>query len=85
MQNPSLQPNCNREGFNSICGGDTRVRIGIVSNQENDCNTCDSRVGFGASGSNCGQNPNNSCGNEAYCSPDNGDRSTKAFGYIFVR
>ncbi|KAK3741768.1 hypothetical protein QZH41_011389 [Actinostola sp. cb2023] len=89
VQHGSLQKHCNREGFNV----DTRfgnfvaarARIGIVSNQENDCGSCDSRIGFGMDGLLCGQQGSNSCGNEARCSPDNGDRSIKTLGYIFVQ
>ena len=85
IDNSSLQPYCNMEGFNAICGGDTKIRIGILNNQENDCGSCDSRLGFGGYGSYCGQDPANSCGNTAVCTPDNGDRNTKGFGTIFVR
>ncbi|RME46106.1 MAG: hypothetical protein D6795_15850 [Deltaproteobacteria bacterium] len=83
----SLQPHCNREGFNQVSTGpgDTRVRIGIIANQENDCNTPDSRIGFGGYGNYCGQNTNNTCGNEARCSADNGDKSIRATGFVFVR
>ena len=85
IDNSSLQPYCNREGFNAVCGGDTRIRIGMLNNQENDCDSCDSRIGFGGYGSYCGQDTSNSCGNTATCTPDNGERNTKGFGYIFVR
>lgn len=89
----SLQYNCNLEGFNTYhsCfwdsgpGGVARARIGIIANQEGDCCSPDSRIALGGSGSYCGQDANNSCGNEATCSPDNGDKHTKGFGYIFVR
>ena len=78
----SLQLNCNREGFNSI-GGHAKTRIGIVSNEGSDgCNSCDSRIGFGTRG---WYNDSNTCGNVAYWNPDNGDRNTKAMGYIFVQ
>jgi hypothetical protein len=46
-----LQPNCNREGFNN--GGEfTRVRLGILGNNEDDCDSNDSRLGLGGGG--CG-------------------------------
>ena len=78
----SLQRNCNREGFNSV-GGRTKTRIGIVSNEGSDgCNSCDSRIGFGSGG---GNDDSNTCGNLANWYPDNGDRNTKAMGYIFVQ
>ena len=84
VPSPSLQPNCNREGFNNYHSY-SRVRIGIVANQENDCGSPDSRIGLGGQGNACGQDDSNSCGNTATCSPDNGDKNTKGFGYIFVR
>jgi hypothetical protein len=79
-----LQPHCNRIGFNNYHEY-AHVRIGIISNQEGDCNSPDSRIGFGGGGTACGQNGGNRVGNEARCSPDRGDRSTRVFGYIFVR
>ena len=78
----ALQLNCNREGFNSFCNRNT-VRIGIVTNNENDCHTCDSRIGFGA-----GAYPSNSnsCGNAAkYNGNNGGDRDVKTMGYILVQ
>jgi len=58
----SLQLNCNKEGFNTLCIGQ-RMRIGILSNNEDDCITCDSRIGFGADTSVA---DSNTCGNVAY-------------------
>ena len=84
MQSGSLQPNCNREGFNANHAY-ARARLGIYSNQEGDCNSPDSRIGLGTRGHACGQDDNNSCGNEATCSADAGDRHTRAYGYMFVR
>ena len=45
----SLQRNCNREGFNVLFGNEesSKARIGIVANNENDCYSCDSGIGFG--------------------------------------
>jgi len=80
----SLQANCNREGFNANHFY-ARVRIGIIANQENDCGSPDSRLGFGGRGSACSQDNNNTCGNTATCTPDNGEKNIKAFGYIFAR
>gem|GEM_PF-6140137 len=84
LPNSSLQNNCNREGFNNYHAG-TRVRLGIVGNQENDCNSPDSRIGIGGRGSYCGQPLDHSVGNTARCSPDNGDRDIYAMGALFVR
>ena len=45
----SLQPYCNKEGFNVLCtdGNGSKARIGIVANDQNVCSSCDSRIGFG--------------------------------------
>ena len=86
----SLQNNCEREGFNAK--GDTRfylskARIGIIGNQENNCNSPDSRIGFGTGGEGLPstQYGENTCGNEAHWSSDNGDTSIRAMGYILVQ
>jgi len=84
----SLQPNCNREGFNSIPAGGTweRMRIGIVSNQENDCNSPDSYIGVGGQkNGGCSNVPQRAVGNMADCGPDNGNVSIAAFGVVLVR
>ena len=80
----SLQHNCNREGFNALSDDNShsRARIGIVANQENECNSCDSRIGFGTGGY---PDDSNTCGNEASYSPDNGNKHIKAMGYILVQ
>ena len=78
----SLQRNCNREGFNSQGGdGEIKTRIGIIANQEGDCKTPDSFIGFGGAV----RSFKNVCGNRAAYSPDNGNKNIKAFGYIFVQ
>ena len=77
----SLQRNCNLEGFNSQSY--SKARIGIISNQENDCFTCDSRIGFGTEG--YPYHDGNTCGNWARHGGDNGDRNIKAMGYILVQ
>ena len=51
----SLQRNCNKEGFNVVCEGSesskySRARMGIIANDQNDCLTCDSRIGYGTGG-----------------------------------
>ena len=81
----SLQYNCNREGFNA--GGHeerySKARIGIASNNENHCSSCNSRIGFGTGGR---PDNSNSCGNEAEnYSTDNGENHIKAMGYIMVQ
>ena len=76
----SLQRNCNREGFNSRSY--SKARIGIISNHEKNCLTCDSRIGFGTEGY---PYDGNTCGNWARYGGDNGDRNIKAMGYILVQ
>ena len=80
----SLQSKCNKDGFNVVSdhNSNSKARIGILGNEQNDCRTCDSRIGFGTGGS-----PDNSstCGNEALHSSDNGDKHIKAMGYILVQ
>jgi len=81
----SLQPNCNKEGFNTKDNLDRftiRVRIGILGNNENHCSYCDSRIGFGSGG-----NPDdtNTCGIDAKYAADNGDKHIKAIGYILIQ
>lgn len=43
----STQPNCKRFGVNPDTGG-RKVRFGYSANQENDCNSNDTSLGFGA-------------------------------------
>ena len=80
----SLQMECNMEGFNVVSsdGFSSKARIGIISNEQNDCSTCDSRIGFGIDGSHISFNR---CGNVAQYSPDNGEKNITVMGYIFVR
>ena len=80
----SLQTNCNKEGFNVLCDGSSpsKARIGIVANNQDDCGSCDSRIGFGTGGF---PDSSNTCGNVASFQPDNGWRYIKAMGYILVQ
>ena len=80
----TLQTYCNKEGFNFAgkAQGSSKARIGILGNNENDCVTCDSRIGFGTGGY---HDDSNTCGNEATWFPDNGDKHIKAMGYILVQ
>ena len=80
----SLQFHCNKEGFNviSVYKSWSKARIGILGNNENDCDKCDSRIGFGTGGK---HDDSNTCGNEATFGGDNGDQHIKAMGYIFVQ
>ena len=80
----SLQSDCNKEGFNVLGNKShhSKARIGIASNNQDDCLSCDSRIGFGTGGQ---FDDSNTCGNEASSySPDNGAKHIKARGYILV-
>ena len=81
--NASLQHNCNKDGFNAVCDDplSSKARIGIISNNEDACTSCDSRIEFGTGGQ---PDKSNSCGNEATSAPDNGEKHIKAMGYILV-
>ena len=81
-----LQRKCIREGFNVKSGLDRRAkaRIGILGNNVKNCKYTNSRIGFGGGGK---PNYNNACGNEAVAEhgTDNGDKSIKTMGFIFVQ
>ena len=80
----SLQLTCNKEGFNAECNWADRskARIGILGNNDGDCNSCNSRIGFGTGGD---RDDSNTCGNDAELDGDNGDQHIKAMGYILVQ
>ena len=75
----SLQRNCNREGSNTQgnVSSNPKIRIGIIANEQNECNSPDSRIGFGEWGV-VAEVP---CGNVARHGGDNGDQTMRAFGY----
>ncbi|XP_078349842.1 putative skeletal organic matrix protein 5 isoform X2 [Oculina patagonica] len=78
----SLQLNCNKEGFNAYTHAHRpKARIGILGNNENDCNSIDSRLGFGTGG---GTDDSNTCGNEAEAG-GNGVKKIKTMGYILIQ
>ena len=77
----SLQSNCNKEGFNAFCTIKS-IRIGFLGNNENDCDSCDSRIGFGSDNSFV---DSNTCGNVALHGGDNGNKNIRAMGYILVQ
>ena len=81
----SLQLNCNKEGFNAAHGSNAisaKARIGILGNEQNNCDSCDSSIGFGTGG---GPDDTCTCGNGAYAEADNGDKVIKAMGYVLVQ
>jgi hypothetical protein len=91
VPNSGLQPNCNREGTNLSVGTYASARLGILTNQENDCNSPDSYVGIGTDGGLCNSGSLSS-GNKAGCAPINdvngvatGDKLISSFAFVFVR
>ncbi len=79
-----LQPNCNKEGFNVQNGHrnqESHVRIGIVINNEKNCDTCDSFTGFGASY----YRSSITCGRFLWKQWQWSDEQIVAFGYILVQ
>ena len=90
MDGSRLQKNCNKEGFNINIHGyspnaNLKVRIGIIANNQDDCNSCDSCIGFGTLVRGCdGETRKTTCGNIGICSRLV-KKNTTAFGYIFVQ
>ena len=90
MDGSLLQQHCNREGFNINIPGFSpnahlKVRIGIIANNEYNCNSCDSCIGFGTLVRGCkGDTRKTTCGNIAICD-FLGNKNTTTFGYIFVQ
>ena len=78
----SLQLNCEKEGFNAKCiqSGYSKARIGILGNDQTDCHTCNSRLGFGSGGN---YDDTNTCGN--LDNHGNKRLSIKTMGYILVQ
>ena len=79
----SLQPNSNMEGFNAGCTDrfHYKSRIGIFGNNEDDCKTCDSRIGFGTGWPDSADLAN-ACGNVNVYGQE---RNIQAMGYILVQ
>ena len=82
----SLQPNCNLEGAN-VYHELTRVRLGIIANEQEDCDSPDSRLGVGGAGLPvCDPVPDvQTAGNSSCYGGDNGDVELAAFAWVFVR
>jgi len=88
-----MQSGFTRSGFNNRADAldraliNSRARIGLLGNNENDMRTPDSRIGFGTGGIGHDEDRTNSCGNEASSNlgADNGRISIKAFCYILIQ
>ena len=81
----SLQRKCNKEGFNVMTSvAHSKARIGVIANEQNNCNSCDSRIGFGTGGF---PDDSNTCGNINLdgLRADNENKRIKAVGYILIQ
>ena len=89
--------NCDEAGFNiqgvykKYTGITTwrwymNIRIGFVANNEKNCDSCDSCIGFGTSVSGCEDYDirSTTCGNMVVCYQLN-NKNMAAFGYILVQ
>jgi hypothetical protein len=96
LSDPRLQTNCTAEGINqdftALYDFSARARIGTFGNNETNCESPDSYIGFGAGfimpHSCVGTDPAIVVGNfnPMYCgSTPNPERKTAAFGYVFLR
>ena len=92
IDNSSLQSGCNREGFNVVGSNQkpqdyARVRIGLLANDNGNCDSPNSYIGVGGgwTGMNCVANGTSTTGNRAGCFTDNGDRDTASFAVVFAR
>ena len=65
-----------------VAKSQSKARIRIIANNENDCLTYDSRIGYGTGGL---HDDSNTCGNEATYLPNNDEKHIKAMGYILVQ
>lgn len=76
-----------REGFNLICEAAVlpnrrRLRLGYFKNEDQNCGSCNSYVGFGYTDAG-GNQP--VCGNLGRRGADNGDMNIPAFCYILIQ
>ena len=79
-----LQKKCSKKGFNIKCNG-FKGRFGIFANDEDDCSSSDSWIGFGLwSNEKCGKTSSMTCGSAIMC-PADSRKQFSTFGYIFVK
>ncbi|CAB4007916.1 Hypothetical predicted protein [Paramuricea clavata] len=99
IKGSSLQMSCNRQGYNVLGNVKilnhelfVKVRLGIVANDQNECDSPDSFVGLGAGGGLnypetwCSDSYTsvNAAGNLAKCGADNGNKNARAMAYILL-
>ncbi|MBM74373.1 MAG: hypothetical protein CMK59_03135, partial [Proteobacteria bacterium] len=74
------QPHCNKKGFQPSAN-QTNCRYGITMNNENECNSNDSAIGFGCHTNNYYPNRNTAAGGHRW----NPDQAYSTRGWVFVR
>ena len=94
VANAVVQPNCNKGGINNFFRDPFfRVRIGMVANEQADCNSPDSFVGIGGGGgvgNGCNAHgtpfvpPSAGAVSGGICNPTSGPNHP-AFAYVYVR
>ena len=76
----SLQTNCNREGFNVRCSNLQKSRIGIAGDNQKNCNSCNSGIGFGITRKHFKWSSGN-----IYYRSNIMHKKMQSFGFIFVQ
>ena len=91
MDSSVLEENCNVEGFSLKSkvsyGSYVKVRIGLIANNQNDCETCGSCIGFGTEIRSCAgyDLTSTSCGTSKAGCNGSPNENKAAFGYILVQ
>lgn len=85
MGQGSLQSHCHQEGLHAGPVGGIRVRIGIVGNNEPNCDSIDSWIGAGGPAGLCNTSDTPTAGNVACYSADWGSGTRAAVAYVLVR
>ena len=76
-----LQSTCNKEGFNALCSESRRMsRIGIFGNNDDNCSSCNTVIGFGFQLKNWKWSSGN-----VYHRKHEPVEKRETFGYIFVQ
>lgn len=83
IEDSSLQLSCNKEWFNvrGTSNSHAKTRFWIISNQENECDTPDSKIWIW----NWSQTPITVWNYAGPWSPDNWTKDVSSFGYLYVR
>ena len=77
-----MQKNCITVGFNA--GNKAKVRIGVVGNEQSDCDSPDSLIGIGGSVGDFGIS-GLACGTFSETSAPCGNKYLRDWGFVFVR